>query len=137
VKKVLAVVLVALGILAPTAYAALNAYTGRGTHDPKMRITFKLSSTKVRSFKAAQVGYDCNQQPDFRTSFTLPPLPIRADGTFAFHASQDFGDNTGTVTVHGRILRGGNVTGYIKEKRVFDSGDVCRTGSEPYRAHPA
>jgi hypothetical protein len=135
VKKAIAVVL-ALAVLAPAASAALNAYSGRGTHDPKMRVTFKLSSTKVRGFKASQILYQCNQQPDFRTSLTLPPMVIRPDRTFAFHASQDFGENKGTVTLRGRVLRGGNVTGFIKERRDFDSGDVCRTGSEPFRAHP-
>ena len=134
-KKVVAVFL-ALAVLAPAAHAALVGYTGRGTHDTRMRVTFKLSSTNVRAFKAAQVLYECAQQPDFRTSFTLPPMPIRPDRTFGFHASQDFGENTGTVTVRGRVLRGGNVRGFIKERRDFDSGDVCRTGSEPFRAHP-
>ena len=134
-KKALAVVL-AIGVLAAPAYAALRGYTGRGTHDTQMRITFKLGPNAVRGFKAARVFYECAQQPDFRTSFTLPPMPIRPDNTFGFHASQDFGANTGTVTVRGRILRGGNVRGFIKERRDFDNGDVCRTGSELYRAHP-
>ena len=134
-KKVLAVFL-AIGVLAAPAYAALRGYTGRGTHDTKMRVTFKLGPNAVRGFKVGQVLYECAQQPDFRTFFTLPPMPIRPDNTFAFHDSQDFGANTGTVTVRGRVLRGGNVVGFIKERRNFDTGDVCRTGQEPYRAHP-
>ena len=135
-KKALLVGVLTVALLAAPAYAALTGYTGRGTHDTKMRVTFKLSSTKVRGFKASRLLHECAQQPDFRTSFTLPPLPIRPDRTFAFHASQDFGENTGTVTVRGRIRRGGNVTGFVKERRVFDNGDVCRTGREPYRARP-
>ena len=134
-KKVLAVFL-AIGVLAAPAYGALRGYTGRGTHDTKMRVTFKLGPNAVRGFKASNVLYECAQRDDFRTNFTLPALAIRPDNTFSFHASQDFGENTGTVTVRGRVLRGGNVKGFIKERRNYDDGDVCRTGSEPYRAHP-
>ena len=134
-KKAVAIV-VACGVLAAPTYAALTGYTGRGTNDNRMKVTFKLSSSKVRGFRASQLLHECNRQADFRTSFTLPPLAIRPDNTFAFSASQDFGNNTGTVQVRGRILRGGNVTGFVKERRVFADGDVCRTGREPFRARP-
>ena len=134
-RKLVAAVL-AFGMLASAAHAALADYTGRGVNDPSMRVSFKLSSTKVRSFKAGTVRHECSSGEEFRSGFTLPSMVIRPDRTFGFSVTEDFGAYTGTVLVRGRILRGGNVRGLIKEKRVYEAGDVCRTGREPFRARP-
>jgi hypothetical protein len=135
-KKALVVVL-AVGLLAAApAYAALTSYVGRGTQDRAFRISFKLSSTKVRAIDLNNLLYRCTGQPNFRAGVGLPPLNIRRDRTFVFRASQDFGDHFGVIQFKGRVLRGGNVAGYVKERRAYDDGSVCKTGFQPFRAHP-
>lgn len=133
-KKFLAVFIAAF-FVSSTALAALTPYTGSGTLDPKMKVSFKLGAAKVRAFKATRILHDCTEREDYRDYFTLPPVEIKPDRTFRFSASQDFGEVTGTVLVRGRVRRDRKVVGVLKQTLVYEDGDVCKTGRQPFRAH--
>ncbi len=144
IVPVLAVAAVGALVVAQ-ALAGTTTYSGAGTDDPVMKVSFdKVKSkghpTKVKNWSVKSLHYDCVGTDDFRSFTNLHGTISKVqNGRFSYNQSHlsDSGGIRYTNQISGKFVSKTKATGTYKERRelVSDPSTYCVSKREPWSAH--
>lgn len=127
--------LAVVALLATTTVAAAATYSGRGTDDARMRVSFEREQGKVKRFTIEQARFFCADGDRFRDGTRVGVMKIRRtrEGVKKFKGHFSNADGSQTGRVSGAFVSDRRARGSFRLIAEFEQGG-CETRNVTWRA---
>lgn len=131
-------VVLALTIVAAPASAGTVRYSGHGTDDPKLDVSFRLvDREKLRRLSFNDILLHCSDGSSGRLDRRTFRFPIRLnrDNEFRAVGRRAFSGGVERALARGEVrVRRGKAIGDVRVRVAFANGDRCGSGLQPWTA---